>query len=392
MCVKFRAVAAFAAILSSTSPLFAAPPRPDRPADPLLPLLQSEEPRSRADALTLLKDLGGSPCAALGAYASDPRSRVRENAVRVMGDAGCADFESYRGFVLDRSAGVADALIDAARRGLMADAVPFLLGSLSDRRRLVTQAGSWSIAERAQRALMIITCQSFHYDVASTRDDQRDAIARWRQWYLSRRGLPREEWVQEGIERARDYAGRDHAPHRLEGLRLLALIGAPALPALRERLVRRPGDLRTDVICQPDEAPRPGDSVPCALVVQNATKRPVPLAPSLEGPQIRLSPVDGPREEGSPARPPSPSDLAQTLGLFADRLTELAPGELRRFEFIAGPVLLSGRYRVRAALLDWAAVLASSGQDGAAPKTAGPRAPAASPSTIEAETILRFER
>jgi len=392
MCVKFRAVAAFAAIFACVSSSFLAAPRPGGAADPLLPLLQSEDPRSRADALALLKDLGSPPCRILGGYSSDPRSRVRESAVRIMADAGCTDFEAYRGYLLDGAAGVVDALIDSSRRGLIADAVPFLLGCLSDKRRLVTEAGSWSIAERAERALMVVTCQSFHYDAAATKDDQRDAVARWRQWYLARRALPREEWVKEGIERARDYADRDYIPHRLEGLRLLALIGPPALPALRERLVRRPGDLRSDVLCRPDEPPRPGDVVPCALIVQNATKHPVPLAPSAEGPEIRLSLLEGSSDDGVTSRAPAgpPKDTAPAREFFADRLIELAPGELRRFEFSAGPVLLAGRYRVRASLLDWTAVLAADGsttKSGAGRPLDVPPVPA-----IEAETVLRFER
>jgi hypothetical protein len=320
---------------------------------------------------------------------------VRESAVRIMADAACSDFEAYRGYVLDRAAGVADALIDSARRGLMADAVPFLLGCLSDKRRIVTDDGSWSIAERAQRALMVITCQSFHYDIAATREDQRDAIARWRQWFLARRELPRDDWVQEGIERARDYADRDYVPHRLEGLRLLAFIGPPALPALRERLARRPGDLRTEVICQPDEPPRPGDTVPCALIVQNATTHAVPLAPSIEGPELRVSRIEGTADDGAPGRGSSPQapNLVPERDAFADRLIELSPGELRRYEFMAGPVLLTGRYRVRATLFDWAAAMAAIPPDGSPAKSKGAR-PADGPATpaIEAETILRFDQ
>ena len=39
---------------------------------------------------------------------------------------------------------------------------------------------------------------------------------------------------------------------------------------------------------------------------------------------------------------------------FADQLSVLAPGEVRRFEFNAGPVLTAGRYRVDASLDDLA--------------------------------------
>src|SRR5881296_1371394 len=302
MCAISRTIAMcwviFLAALSSVT----AAPGPKIPADPLLQYLQGDDPQSRAQVLALLKDEGRPPCQALGAYASSPKSRVRENAVRVMDDAGCSDFQAYSGFLLDGAAGVVDALIDAARRRLMADAVPFLLGCLSDRRHIVTEEGSWSISERADRALMVITCQSFHYDVTASRDDQRDAITRWRQWFLARRRLPRDEWVQEGIERGRDYAGRDHGPHRLEGLRLLALIGPRALPALREELARRPTDLTAEVVCLPDEPPRPGDIIPCALVVRNASKRSLAIAPPPDGPVVRLSPAAPAHDEVPPAR------------------------------------------------------------------------------------------
>src|SRR6266481_8945660 len=70
--------------------------------------------------ISLLKDEGRPPCQALGAYTSSPKSRVRESAVRVMDDAACSDFQAYSGYLLDSAAGVVDALIDAARRRLMA--------------------------------------------------------------------------------------------------------------------------------------------------------------------------------------------------------------------------------------------------------------------------------
>jgi hypothetical protein len=327
-----------------------------------------------------------SPCRALGAYGRIDNSRVRGNAVEAMDEAGCSDFQAYSGYVLDVSAGVVAALIKAAERRVMKDAVPFLLGTLSDRRRIVTGQGSWLLGEEAHRALMVITCQSFHYDPSAPRDDQRNAVTRWRQWYFAKRDLPRDEWEREGIGRARDYAARDHIPYRVEGLRLLALIGPAALPALRELLARRPGDLEAEVVCLPDEPPRVTDAVPCALVLRNASSHPLVIAPPPDGLEVRVSRSDAPPAAAreTPTDPP-----AGMLGVFADRLTVLPPGEVRRFEFSVGPVPSAGRFTVHAALGDLAAVLAGGtiSTDGAVVKR-GPHASTA----IEAYTIVRFEQ
>jgi hypothetical protein len=388
MCVISRTISLCSVILLATLAPLTAAPGPGTAADPLLPYLQGDDSQSRARALALLKEEGRPPCQTLGAYASSPKSRVRESAVRVMDDAACSDFQSYSGYLLDGAAGVVDALIGAAQRRLMADAVPFLLGCLSDRRRIVTGEGDSSIGERADRALMVITCQSFHYDAAASKDDQRDAITRWRQWFLARRQLPRDEWVQEGIQRGRDYAGRDHGPHRLEGLRLLALIGPRALPALRETLARGPTDLTAEVVCLPDEPPRPGDIIPCALVLRNASKRSLAIAPPPDGPLVRLSPTASAHDEAPPARGavPGGGDITEALAVFADRLVDLAPGEVRRFEFNAGPVLFAGRYRLHVTLDDLVSRLLDSSKTGTAPRAA------ATPTGIEAETIVRFEQ
>lgn len=413
MCLISWLFATFTALAAVSGPVRGAGPEPPAAADPLLPYLQDDDSQARAQVLKALRDQGRPPCPALGAYARNGNSRVRASAVQAMDDAGCSDFDAYGDYLLDGSASVLSALVEAAERQLMRDAVPFLLGSLFDRRRIVTERGTWSIGERAQRALMVITCQSFHFDPASSRDDQRNAVTRWRQWYLAKRDLPRDEWVQEGIGRARDYAQRDYGPYRVEGLRLLALIGPEALPTLHELLARQPGDLKTEVVCQPDEPPRIIDAVPCALLVRNSAGRHLTIAPPPDGPEVRVIPSDSPPDERPPARggapasalprPPGPPDRprgaegpAAALGAFADRLVDLAPGEVLRYEFKAGPVLFAGRYRVRAALPDLAAGLTANAvaRDGAAGKRFGEVGPRATlpPSIIEAETIVRFEQ
>jgi len=405
MCLISCILMTFAVNVTVPAPSFAGAPAPVTPADPLLSYLQDDDPHARAQILGTLREQGASPCRALGAYFRNGSSRVRGNAVMAMNDAGCSDFRAYDGYLLDDSAGVVAALIEAADRRVMGDAVPFLIGSLSDRRRIVTAEGTWSIGERAHRALMAITCQSFHYDPSAPLDDQRNAVTRWRQWYLAKRGLPRDEWVEEGIGRARYYAGRDYEPYRVEGLRLLAIIGPRALPALGQIVARRPGEVSAEVVCLPEEPPRVTDAVPCALVVRNASNRPLAIAPPSDGLEIRVLRTDAPSvAHGAvgggpppPARPgPALDGGAGILGAFADRLVDLAPGEIRRFEFTAGPVPSAGRYRVIAALSDLAAGLAagSTPLDGAAGKRGGTPAPriGAAPSTIEAETIVRFEQ
>ncbi len=364
--------------------------------DPVLSLLAEEDyALSRPGILDAVRR-NGAPCRALGAYASARDGRVREHAVRAMADAGCADFKAYAVFSADRDAWVIDAVIRAAERHLMAGAVPYLLKWLSDPRRILGQEGTWTIGDTAHRSLQVITCQSFHYDSGAPADDRRNALTRWRQWYLAHRGEPRDAWVRAGIERARDYAARDYVPHRLEGLRLLALIGEPALPALGGLLGRSSGDLEADLACRPEEPPRPPDQVPCSLVVRNVTARHVAFAPPPGGPEVRITRNEDPPESGEvgrrPAKTPAPAGQPPApgagaaappgevagLAALAARLGDLAPGEIRRYEFTVGPVTAPGRYRVGVSLLDLALAF-----------TAGPAAGRA-PATIEMETMVRF--
>ena len=389
MCLSFRLSAAILIAIGLGTRLLAA-------EDPLLPLLSVEEyDASRPGILEALRK-DAAPCRTLGGYASSRSTTVREHAVRALSDAGCTDFAAYSGYALDRDAWVVDAVIRAAQRHLIAGAVPFLLSLLSDSRRILAAEGTWTIGDAAHRGLQAITCQSFHYDASGSGDDRRNALTRWRQWYVAHRDEPREAWMKEGIARAREYASRDYGPHRLEGLRLLALIGEPALPALRALLGRSPGDLSVDVSCTPDEPPRPPDRVPCALVVRNVTDHGVAFAPPQSGPEVGVtrqayaqesdppparpgrSPAPRPAPAAAPAAapPPAPSDARAGLASLAARLIELLPGEVRRYEFDVGPVPAPGRYTVRVRLDD----PSMSFSQGSAPAQG-----------IEAETVVRFD-
>jgi hypothetical protein len=399
MCLVPRIVAALGAVIC-----LAAATSPSASDDPVLPLLVEEDyAQARPRILEALRQPGVSPCRALGAYATARNRAVREHAVRALADAGCADFEAYRGYAADGDAWVIDAVIRAATRQQMTGAVPFLLARLSDPRRIVVEEGTWTIGDSAHHGLQVITCQSFHYDPGAPADDRRNALTRWRQWYLEHRGEPRDAWVKAGIERARDYAGRDYGPHRLEGLRLLVLIGDPALPALRDLLGRSPGDLRADVSCQPEEPPRPADQVPCTLVVRNVSARHVAIAPPPGGPEVRVSRSDAtaeadaasapdPLRSAADGNPAASGGTGALLAALAGRLDDLSPGAVRRYEFKVGPVPAAGRYRVRAALADGAATLtAAPGPRGAAASPAR-AAPSRAPGAIEAETIVRFDQ
>jgi len=399
------------AVFAASRPDFAAAPAPKAASDPLLAYLLDDDEQARAQVLGVLREQGLSPCKSLGDYAENPNSRVRANAVEAMDAGGCSDFQSYGAYLLDGSAGVVAALIQAAERHMIKDAVPFLIGTLTDRRRIVNEEGTWSLGEGAHRALTVITCQSFHFDPAAPRDDQRNAVTRWRQWYLAKKDLPREEWEQEGIDRARDYAGRDHGPYRIEGLRVLALIGPRALPTLRELLARRPGELQAEIVCLPDEPPRVTDAVPCALVVRNASSRSLVIAPPPDGLKVQVSRSDAwPADrEPTPLEPKAngrkgpvvaneapPGSTPGMLRDFANWLTLLGPGEARRFEFSAGPVLSAGRYRVSVSLKDLAASLVGEAipADGAPGKRVANPSPrsAGAFSAIEEETVVRFEQ
>ncbi len=381
-------------------------------------LAEADYEATRADLLRELQRPGGLPCWRLGAFGEDRNERVREHAVRALSDAGCAHFDSYRPYIGDPSAWVTDAIMKAAERHLISGAVPFLISHLTDTRTILSDEGGWTIGEGAHRALRVVTCQSFHFDPHGTPQGQADAIAQWSRWYEAHLFEPRGTWVAAGIGLAGDYIGRDHAPHRKEGFELLALIGAPALPALRTAFQRGPQDLRVALACTPDEPPRVTDQVPCVLTVANLSTHRVALAPAPGDPQVRLvpheatpaEPPEGRPQAGRPAgSPPSRSSKPRTgesrsgaapptdkrpadksaagtgstetrpadlrPAEIAGRIVDLAPGEVLQREFRVGPVAAAGHYEVRATLIDLASSIGSS-----------PLPP------IEATTPLRFEQ
>jgi hypothetical protein len=360
------------------------------------PLLQDLAGDDYEDARPLiLRDLRGlerPACETLAAYRDQRNDRVRENAVRALRDAGCRSFTDYSPYLDDPSPWVTETILLAVEKYLMVEAAPFLIDHLTDRRRIVSGDGSWTIGETAHRVLQTVTCQSFHYDPLGRPGGWQESQAEWRRWYAAHRTESREAWIDQGIARARDYLARDYAPHRVEGLRLLALIGGRAFPALREALARAPTDLIARVVCQPEEPPRVTDEVPCLFQVMNASRRHVALAPLAAAPELRVKRQEEGPDRGSSTRPVGgEKSAAPSLGKgragkpshekpgavagdvaapaaarqlpaaeFSGWILDLAPGETWQREFKVGPVLSAGRYEVRATFSDFISSLEAS--------------------------------
>ncbi len=373
------AILATALVLGGSLAAAAAPRRVPERRDPLEALLaQDDYDLVQPDLMRELQRPGDPPCRRLADYAGDHNERVREHAVRALDDSGCTDFSSYRPYLGDTNPWVTETILRAAEHHRIGDAVPFLISLLTDRRTILTDGGSWTVGESARRVLMAVTCQSFHFDSGGTARGQTDAIAAWTSWYQAHRAEPREAWVASGIDLARDYLARDFAPHRREGFDLLAVIGAPALPALRAAFQRTPQDLRASLACAPDEPPRVTDQVPCVLLVANASRRRVALVPAPGDLEVRLtrSGESGAQPRDERPRAGHPASAGDILG----RVIDLAPGEVLRREVRVGPVRGAGRYEVRVTLVDLAAALVA----------ASPRSSPLPP--IEATTVLRFEQ
>jgi hypothetical protein len=355
-------------------------------------LLADEDYETQRPRLLAALPAGGEACRFLGVFAGERNARVREHAVRLLADAGCAELAPYRPFLDDRNPWVAEAVLNAVERHRIGAGVPHLIDRLEDGRGIVDGGRTWTIGDTAHRVLRAVTCQSFHYDPRAGEPSRAEALRLFREWYAAAAAAPRDAWVREGIARARDYIERPGSPWRLEGLRLLALIGEPALPSLRDALRRAPEDLEAGVVCRSDEPPRVTDTLTCVLVVQNAANRRIALAADPGGPRVALAPAFPPAPSRAPApgggrggarpAPDAPPGAAQrepaarapvAPAALAGAIIDLAPGEILERAFSAGPVPAAGRYEVRAALADLAADLL--------------RLP-----PIEGRAILRFEQ
>jgi hypothetical protein len=377
----------------------AAPPSSPPPAaeDPILALLEGDDyEQARPALLRHLGRPGGPRCADLGRYAGNRSDRVRENAVRALGDAGCDRLDPYRPYLADASPWVIEAVLRAAERHALADAVPFLIDHLDDRRRIVSADGSFTIGEIALRALRVVTGQPLSCDPAAP-ETIAAAVAEWRDWHARHRAEPRSAWLAAGVARAREQAAGGDPALRLEALRLLALLGPPAAPDLRAALGRSAGDLGATLTCEPDEPPRVTDEVPCVLTIANRAGHRVALAVPPGDPRVRLARIGAqPQEPPVRGRAPARDDRPRTAAggeaaagggtapgapeasagaepaEVAALLLDLAPGESLRREFRVGPVAAPGRYEVRAGLADLAVPPAQA--------------------SIEAVVVLRFEQ
>jgi len=249
--------------------------------DPLLALLGQDDDAARRGAIQgLLRADGGDGCARLSAYARARDSRARENAVRAMGDLACSSIEDYRPYFSDGSAWVAEALLDAVSRNRVNEGVPYAIERLNDRRRLVSDGGSWTLSQAALRALRTLTGQPIP-SASQAREEDASAKAEtaWRAWYAANRDEPQAAWIASGVKIIREALAGDATARRLAALETAALIGEPGRVLLVEALRRKPSDLAATLTCTPDEPPRVTDQVPCVLSVKNSTLHRVALAP-----------------------------------------------------------------------------------------------------------------
>ncbi len=368
---------------------------PDRLA---LLLAEPDYEASRGALRREMEARGDRACRSLRAYARGPSDTVRENAVRALDDSGCAAYADYRPFMDDRGAWVTELVIRAVRRHLVTEAVPFLLNRLSDPRSIVSQEGSWTVAESARKALWAISCRSFPFDPRETIERRTAALARWRTWYQQHRGEPRVAWVSAGLAEAKESLDAGTSQERRATFDLLGLIGEPAVPILRAALVRLPLDLRTTATCTPEEPPLVTDQVPCVLMVENLAARRVAVA--LGAPEVSVTRRDdgpAPKAPGRTRRGEGPADrkkageapattaaTASSLALeeVTNRIVDLLPGQVLSREFKVGPVPSSGHYNVRVTLPDLSSSLPARGATRASPSTA----------TLEAATEVRFEQ
>jgi hypothetical protein len=371
---------------------------PARAVDPLPGLLtDGGDPESIRDRV---KALGDAACPTLSAYAGAPDPRAREQAVATMDDAGCDRLEDYRDFFGDRSAWVVRAVARALGRHRIAGGVPFLLAHLEDRRRLVSDGDSVTIAASAEQALRRLTAQPIAPVGAQHHaPDGRDATvaAAWRAWYAAHASDPPAQWLSDGRAALRAALTGGSPPARYAALETLALVGDPVVDLLVEALQRRPGEITAALQCDPDSPPRVTEEIPCTLSLRNDAARRIPLA--LGEIDLRLGPVTAapPPAPGKPAgkeikkdkkavgpakpaaEPPLPAEPRPEPERLAGAIVDMAPGQVLRRPLSVGPVPSAGRYEAVAAFQDLGRRL----NPGAFPADL-PR--------LEATLLLRFEQ
>ena len=373
--------------------------------DPLPELLAGEwDELTRAQVTDRVRALGGAACVTLSGYAALPDSRAREHAVRAMADAGCAVEADYRPFYADGAPWVADAILDAVARRRLNDAWPWVAAHLTDRRRLVSDAGGFTIEETAHQVLRSLTAQPIPFAASMSVAARDQAAARWRAWFALHGEEPPEAWVTSGLTACRVALAGNDAAARMAALQTLALIGERGDGILRDALLRAPGEIEVALRCEPDEPPRVGDTVPCTLAIRNRSSRRIPLALGPAALSLALSapppdpapaaaegrgrkpaaPKGRSRESALAAPPapvppaPAPPASAARVAIPADCFVDLLPGGESLQPLKAGPVPSAGRYDLRAAVPDWSASLP-------------PENPHQS-ARIEATLTLRFEQ
>ena len=373
-------------------------PRVAAGGDRLAALLRSDEARPAA-----LRDevmaLGGAACSTLSGYAADPDERVRERAVTAMDGAGCARAEDYAPFFADRSAWVVRAVIVATARQRLAEAAPFYLKHLGDRRRLVSDEDSQTLEDVAQRALHRLTAQPVPYDPGAPLSERDRSAQAWRDFFAAHGRDGKSAWLAAG--RAAIQAGLEGPPRaRKAALDTLPLVGEPVGDLLSAALRRSIGDVEVALVCTPESPPRVGEEIPCTWSAHNVTAHRVALA--LAEPRAAIVPGDiasasapssgpaarapAPAPKAAPGAKPKPgsaragahassdADHAASAGAhtapgprpeaktearasiepeaLAGTIVDLAPGETVTRPIFIGPVLSAGHYEVRVACDD----------------------------------------
>jgi len=349
--------------------------------------------------------LGEAACPTLSAYAGAPDPRTRERAVAALDAAGCNRLEDYRDFFADRSGWVVRAVAQALGHHRIAGGVPFLLAHLEDRRRLVSEGESVSIAVAAEQGLRRLTAQPIEPEPAARNGaggHEAAVAAAWRAWYREHGAEPATRWLADGRTAIRTVLAGGSPTARYAALETLALVGEPVDDLLVEALKRRPGEITAALQCAPDEPPRVTEQLPCTLTLRNDAARRIPLAlgeidlrlgPVVASPPVSGAPAAVPRTTGkdkkkeankhgetpTPAPPPAPPAAPRPAPeLLAAGLVDLAPGEILRRPVSVGPVMTAGRYEAIASFEDLGRRLD----------------PAAFPQDLrlEATLLLRFEQ